>query len=41
VEKARPLADGDLVRIGKVIMTFNIAAEQKASEETQPEIRLP
>ncbi|HYI11919.1 MAG TPA: FHA domain-containing protein [Thermoanaerobaculia bacterium] len=36
----RLLADGDLIRVGKVIMTFNIARESKASETTMPEMRL-
>ena len=40
VEKPRLLLDGDLVRFGKVIMTFNLAQEAKVAEETAPEIRL-
>jgi DNA-binding Lrp family transcriptional regulator len=36
----RVLADGDLIRLGKVIMTFNIARETKASDTTLPEVRL-
>ncbi len=36
----RLLVDGDLLRIGKVIMTFNIAREEKAGETTQPEVQL-
>ncbi len=32
----RILADGDLIRLGKVIMTFNIAREPKAGEVTEP-----
>jgi len=34
----RILTDGDLVRFGKVILTFNIAREPKAGETTQPEV---
>ena len=40
VEGQRKLSDGDLIRVGKVIMTFNIARETKAGETTQPELRL-
>ena len=40
VEQPRLLADGDLVRVGKVIMTFNIAHEEKSSPKTEPEVRL-
>ena len=40
VAEKRMLADGDLLRFGKVIMTFNIASEMKPSETTQPEINL-
>ncbi|HEX7151346.1 MAG TPA: FHA domain-containing protein [Thermoanaerobaculia bacterium] len=36
----RPLKDGDLVRLGKVILTFNLAAEAKAGDTTQPEVHL-
>lgn len=36
----RKLADGDLIRVGKVIMTFNVARETKAGDTTQPEVRL-
>jgi FHA domain/Domain of unknown function (DUF4388) len=39
-EGQRKLSDGDLIRLGKVIMTFNIARETKAGETTQPEVRL-
>ena len=35
----RLLADGDLIRLGKVIMTFNVARETKAGETTEPEVR--
>jgi hypothetical protein len=40
MEGQRKLADGDLIRIGKVIMTFNVARETKAGETTEPEVRL-
>ncbi len=40
VEGQRKLSDGDLIRVGKVIMTFNVARETKAGETTQPEMRL-
>ena len=40
VTDKRLLADGDLIRIGKVIMTFNIAREAKSGEVTLPEVRL-
>ncbi|MGN6184618.1 MAG: FHA domain-containing protein [Thermoanaerobaculia bacterium] len=39
VEK-RPLADGDLIRIGKIILIFNLARESKTGDVTQPEVRL-
>lgn len=35
VDKPRLLADGDVVRIGKVIMTFNVALEAIAAPKTQ------
>ena len=40
VKDKRVLADGDLIRLGKIIMTFNIAREGKMGETTQPEVRL-
>ncbi len=40
VEGQRKLSDGDLIRLGKVIMTFNVARETKAGETTQPEVKL-
>ena len=40
VEGQRLLADGDLIRLGKVVMTFNIARESKAGETTQPEVQV-
>ena len=41
VAEKRPLADGDVVRCGKVLLTFNIAAETRAKETTQPEVEIP
>ena len=35
VDKPRLLADGDVVRIGKIIMTFNVAQEIVAEPKTQ------
>jgi pSer/pThr/pTyr-binding forkhead associated (FHA) protein len=40
VTEKRLLADGDLIRLGKVIMTFNVAREKKAGEQTVPELRV-
>jgi DNA-binding Lrp family transcriptional regulator len=40
LEGQRKLSDGDLIRVGKVIMTFNVARETKAGETTEPEVRL-
>ena len=40
VEGKRLLTDGDLIRLGKVIMTFNVAREGKHSDTTQPEVRV-
>lgn len=39
IEGKRLLADGDLVRLGKVIMTFNVAKEGRASDTTTPEAK--
>jgi hypothetical protein len=39
IEK-RVLADGDLLRLGKIIMTFNIARETKAADQTQPAMKV-
>ncbi len=39
-EGQRKLSDGDLIRLGKVIMTFNVARETKAGETTEPEVRM-
>ncbi|HEV7921629.1 MAG TPA: FHA domain-containing protein [Thermoanaerobaculia bacterium] len=36
VKEKRLLNDNDLVRIGKVILTFNLAKEQKAVDKTEP-----
>lgn len=33
----RALADGDVVRFGKVLLTFNVAVETKRQDTTQPE----
>lgn len=35
VEQPRLLADGDVVRVGKIIMTFNVAQETIAAAKTQ------
>lgn len=40
LEGKRLLADGDLLRLGKVMMTFNIARESKPSDTTQPEMHV-
>lgn len=40
VKEKRLLADGDLIRLGKVILTFNLAREGKAGEKTEPEVKL-
>jgi DNA-binding MarR family transcriptional regulator len=40
VAEKRVLADGDLIRLGKIIMTFNLARESRTGDETQPEVRL-
>jgi hypothetical protein len=40
VEARRLLADGDLIRLGKIILTFNVAKEGKKSDTTQPEVRV-
>jgi hypothetical protein len=36
VKEKRLLVDNDLVRIGKVIMTFNLAKDQKTVDKTEP-----
>jgi pSer/pThr/pTyr-binding forkhead associated (FHA) protein len=41
VTEKRPLADGDVVRFGKVLLTFNMAIETRAKDSTQPEVELP
>ncbi|MDP9193270.1 MAG: FHA domain-containing protein [Acidobacteriota bacterium] len=40
VQDKRVLVDGDLIRLGKIIMTFNVAREGRAGEKTEPEVRL-
>lgn len=40
LDAPRLLTDGDLIRVGKVMMTFNIAREAKPGEATDPEVRL-
>ena len=40
VAEKRLLVDGDLVRLGKVIMTFNIARDADSRETTQREMRI-
>ena len=35
----RALADGDTVRFGKVLLTFNVAIETKRQDTTQPELK--
>lgn len=40
VTDKRLLADGDLIRLGKIIMTFNVAREGKLGTQTLPEVRL-
>lgn len=37
VTEKRALADGDIVRLGKVLLTFNIAKEMKPRDTTKPE----
>ena len=41
VKEKRPLADGDVVRCGKILFTFNIASETRAKDTTQPEMEIP
>ncbi|MCU1244776.1 MAG: hypothetical protein JWN02_686 [Acidobacteria bacterium] len=41
VTELRTLADGDLIRFGKLVLTFNVAALAKAQETTQPEVNAP
>lgn len=40
VTEKRLLVDGDLIRLGKVILTFNVARDAITGEVTQPEIRV-
>lgn len=39
VSEKRPLADGDIVRLGKVILTFNVASEADVKDVTQPDVK--
>ncbi len=41
IKEARSLKDNDMVRCGKVILTFNIAAVANPKETTQPEVPVP
>jgi len=41
VTDRRPLADGDIVRFGKLLLTFNVAAETRPKETTQPAVTTP
>lgn len=34
----RPLADKDVIRFGRVVLTFNLAAETRVGEKTRPDI---
>jgi FHA domain/Domain of unknown function (DUF4388) len=38
VTEKRPLSDGDIVRLGKVLLTFNIAQETRPRDTTKPEV---
>src|SRR5438445_773573 len=38
VAEKRLLVDGDLIRLGKIIMTFNIAAEAKRQQSTERDL---
>ena len=40
VTEKRVLNDGDLIRLGKVIMTFNVATQNRVGAPTIPELRL-
>jgi hypothetical protein len=39
VAGSRVLADGDTVRFGKVLLTFNVAVETRRKDTTQPELK--
>ncbi len=41
VTDKRPLTDGDVVRFGKVLLTFNVAAETRPKETTEPAVKAP
>jgi hypothetical protein len=40
VAEKRLLVDGDLIRLGKVILTFNVARDVKTGDVTTPEVRM-
>jgi hypothetical protein len=40
VTAKRVLSDGDLIRVGKIILIFNVARQASAGETTQPEVRI-
>ncbi len=40
VDDKRLLFDGDLIRLGKVILTFNVARDVKTGDTTTPEVRV-
>jgi pSer/pThr/pTyr-binding forkhead associated (FHA) protein len=40
VSGKHPLKDGDVLRFGKVVLTFNIAQEARAEASTHPEVRV-
>jgi hypothetical protein len=40
VTEPRALADGDILRLGKILLTFNVASENTPTPTTQPEMRL-
>jgi hypothetical protein len=40
VAERRQLADSDILRLGKVLLTFNVASESSPKELTQPEVHL-
>jgi len=40
VTEKRLLVDGDLIRLGKVIMTFNVARDAITGDVTEPEVRV-
>ena len=38
LSEKRLLADGDVVRLGKILLTFNLAAEIKRKQSTEREM---